>query len=257
MYTHFMQHLQSVTKGILKRVEEITGKSIQFMRDDNLAVLSTLQMARHGAEYHMLRYRPSNDPIDYFVAFQAGFVLRLFECDPSNRFDFLPDSDAGRRVEVLLKAGQALGTTDLEALPAFADRVAQWALMNLRSLPIGMRIDQWIAADYPELRELQHRGIAVQQQQSMDVLAFRVGKLTVPTTLLGTLAAYALFADRLMGSKTFAIPFEASGLLGHGEELLRIWDAVPHRPSQDCALVDQWAAASGMSGWYSWVPYQP
>jgi hypothetical protein len=42
MYTHFMQHLQSVTKGILKRVEEITGKSIQFMRDDNLAVLSTL-----------------------------------------------------------------------------------------------------------------------------------------------------------------------------------------------------------------------
>ena len=137
-----MQYLQSVTKSILKRVEEVTGKSIQFMRDDNLAVLSTLQMARNGAEFHVLRYRPSNDPIDYFVAFQAGFVLRLFECDPSNRFDFLPDSDAGRRVDVLLKAGQALGSTDLEALPAFADRVAQWALMNLRSLPIGMRIDQ-------------------------------------------------------------------------------------------------------------------
>jgi hypothetical protein len=120
-----------------------------------------------------------------------------------------------------------------------------------------MRIDQWIAADYPELRELQHRGIAVQQQQSMDVLAFRVGKLTVPTTLLGTLAAYALFADRLMGSETFAIPFQASGLLGHGEELLRIWDEAPRRPAHDCALVDQWAAASGPSGWYSWVPYQP
>ena len=252
-----MQNLQSVTKGILKRVEEITGKSIQFMRDDNLAVLSTLQMARNGAEFHVLRYRPSNDPIDYFVAFQAGFALRLFECDPSSRFDFLPDSDAGRRVDVLLKAGQALGATDQEALPAFADRVAQWALMNLRSLPIGMRIDQWIATDYPELRELQHRGIAVQQQQSMDVLAFRVGKLTVPTTLLGTLAAYALFADRLMGSETFAIPFQASGLLGHGEELMSIWDAAPHRPDQDRALVDQWAAASGLSGWYSWVPYQP
>ena len=33
-----MQNLQSVTKGILKRVEEVTGKSIQFMRDDNLAI---------------------------------------------------------------------------------------------------------------------------------------------------------------------------------------------------------------------------
>ena len=72
-----------------------------------------------------------------------GVVLAaLFECDSSNRFDFLPDSDAGRRVAVLLKAGQALGAADQEALPAFADQVAQWALMNLRSLPIGMRIDQ-------------------------------------------------------------------------------------------------------------------
>ena len=42
MYTQVMQNLQSVTKGVLKRVEEVTGKSIQFMRDDNLAVLSTL-----------------------------------------------------------------------------------------------------------------------------------------------------------------------------------------------------------------------
>ena len=50
------------------------------------------------------------------MAFQAGFVLRLFECDPSSRFDFFPDSDAGKQVEVLLKAGQALGTIDLEAL---------------------------------------------------------------------------------------------------------------------------------------------
>ena len=35
MYTQVMQNLQSVTKGVLKRVEEVTGKSIQFMRDDN------------------------------------------------------------------------------------------------------------------------------------------------------------------------------------------------------------------------------
>ena len=130
-----IQKLQSVSKGILSRVEEITGKSIQVMRDDSLAVLSTLQMARHGAEFHVLRYCPSNDPIDYFVAFQAGFVLRLFECDPSNRFDFLPDSDAGKQVEVLLKVGQALGTTDLEATPAFADRVAQWAYMDAPGMP--------------------------------------------------------------------------------------------------------------------------
>ncbi len=63
-----MKNLRPVTKGILERVEEITGKSIQFLRDDKLSLLSTIQMARNGADYHVLRYRPSNDPIDYWTS---------------------------------------------------------------------------------------------------------------------------------------------------------------------------------------------
>ncbi len=42
-----MQHLLAATRGILKRVEEQTGKSIQFMRDEKLSLLATLQMARN------------------------------------------------------------------------------------------------------------------------------------------------------------------------------------------------------------------
>lgn len=52
-----MKHLLAATRGILKRVEEQTGKSIQFMRDEKLSLLATLQMARNGADYHVLRYR--------------------------------------------------------------------------------------------------------------------------------------------------------------------------------------------------------
>ena len=33
-----------MAKSILKHVEEVNGKSIQFIRDDNLAVLYTLQI---------------------------------------------------------------------------------------------------------------------------------------------------------------------------------------------------------------------
>jgi hypothetical protein len=252
-----MQHLRAVTRDILKRVEESTGKSIQFLRDEELPLLATIQMARNGADFHVLRYRPSNEAIDYFVAFQAGYLLRLFENEPSKRFDFLPEPDASKKIEPILKAGQSLSKIDIDALPEFGARVTQWALMNLRSLPIGMRIDQWIATEYPELKELQDSGIAVQQQQSMDLMSFKVGKLTVPTTLLGTLAAYALFADRLAGSETYAIPFAATGLLGHGQELLRIWDELPPDAAHDCELVDQWAQGSGLTDWYKWSPYKP
>src|SRR5450755_2989240 len=101
-----MQHLRAATKGILKRVEERTGKSIEFMRDEKLSLLATLQMARNGAEFHVLRYRPTDEPLDYMVAFQAGFVLRLFENEPSKRFDFAPSPTAGQYVEPLLAAEQ-------------------------------------------------------------------------------------------------------------------------------------------------------
>ena len=44
-----MKNLGKVANEILERVEVETGKSIQFLRDDKLSVLATLQMARNGA----------------------------------------------------------------------------------------------------------------------------------------------------------------------------------------------------------------
>lgn len=255
LYTWRMKNISAITKGILERVEEKTGKSIQFMRDDNLSLLATLQLARHGADFHIFRYRPSNDPIDYFVAFQAGYALRLFENEPSKRFDFAAHPSSFESVAMLLSAGQALNAQDREVLPDFAQKVSQWALLNLRSLPIGMRIDRWISTEYPELKELQQAGVAVQQQQNMDVLAYKKGNLTLPTTLLGINAAYALFADRLLGSESYSIPYEAAGVLSHGRELLRIWDDTPSDAAHDCELVDKWAEATGMRDWYTWTPY--
>ena len=42
-----------------------------------------------GAAYHVLRFKPTNEPIDYFVCYQAGFLLRLFANSPTQRFDFV------------------------------------------------------------------------------------------------------------------------------------------------------------------------
>lgn len=252
-----MFNLRAATKSILSRVENDTGKSIQFLRDENLPVLATLQMARNGAEFHVLRYRPSDDPLDYLIAYQAGFVLRLFENEPADRFDFAPSPDVGKRVEALTAAGQALSPADRQILPEFSKFVGQWALMNLRSLPIGMRIDQWIASELPDLRELQASSIALQQQQNLDLLSLRQGKLTVPTPLMGAVAAYALFADRLAGGGVYSIPYGAAGVLAQGEQLLSIWDEVPGDAKHDRELVDRWAAAEGLSGWFNWIPYQP
>ena len=101
-----MIRLQSSAKSILKKVEDLSGKSIQFMRDDSLQLLSTLQIARNGAEFHVLRYQPSDKPIDYLVAYQAGFALRMFENPPEQRFDFVSTDEAATGASELIKTGQ-------------------------------------------------------------------------------------------------------------------------------------------------------
>ena len=252
-----MRNLCAVTKDILQRVETQTGKTIEFMPDANLQLLVTLQIARNGADFHILRYQPGKPALDYLIAYQAGFVLRLFDNDPVNRFDFASQGQAGASVETLLTTGQPLSAQDKLAVPEFANFVAHWSLMNLRSLPVGMRIDQWLASEFPDIREMQQTGLAIQQQQNVAALTYHLGKLTIPVTLMGQIAAYALFVDRLLGVQRYSIPFEAAGALDHGRSLLRIWDETPSDARHDCELVDRWATACGMSKWYNWIAYQP
>ena len=40
-------------------------------------------------------------------------------------------------------------------------------------------------------------------------------------------------------------------------ELLAISDSMTSEAAHDRELVDAWAGAIGMSGWYAWIPYKP
>ena len=252
-----MKDLRAVTRKVLRQVEDLSGKGIEFMREDDLPVLTTMQTARRGAPYHVVRYRPSNEPLDYFIAYQAGFLIRLYQCADTDRFDFVPGDDAGRRMERVVRDAQTISAEGESAMARFADFTAQWALMTLRSLPIGMRIDRGIAVEMPELKELQRAGIALQQQQNADILSRKIGGLSVPPRLPAMNAAYALFADRLLGNERFEIPYAAAGLRGPGADLLRTWDETASDPGHDRVLVDRWAAQLGLDGWYRWIPFEP
>ena len=243
--------------GILQRVETLSGRPVEFKPDSSLTLRATLQLARNGAPTHVLHYRPSNEPLDYWVAYQAGFLLRLLELPPDERFDFAATGAATGQVEELLTTGQPLNAGDKACAPQFAQMTAHWAMLNLRSYAIGMRIDQWLASDFPELRELQAAGVDAMQQENLLLLSKRIGSLSIPVPLLAPVAAYALFADRLLGRAGHAIPYRAAGVLDLGAELLAISDSASPDAVHDRDLVDAWAAAIGMTGWYAWIPYKP
>jgi len=252
-----MKNLRPTTMGILERVEALSGRPVEFKPDSSLTLRATLQIARNGSQAHVLRYRPSNDPLDYWVAYQAGYALRLFGLQPSERFDFAGTGVAPVEVETLMRTGQPLTDGDKTTLPQFAQMTAHWALLNLRSYAIGIRIDQWIADEHPELGDLQVAGMDFLQQDNLQLLSKRFGNLAVPVPLLAPVAAYALYADRLLGKSVYAIPYRASGVLDGGQQLLDLIDSLPTKSAFDTKLVDAWAAVIGMASWYAWIPYKP
>ena len=153
--------------GILARVEALSGRPVEFKPDSTLGLRATLQIARNGARSQVFRYRQSNDPIDYWVAYQAGFVLRLFDLSPEDRFDFAGTGLGPAHVETLLTTGQPLSDASRAGLPQFAEMIVQWAMLNLRSYAIGLRIDQWLATEYPSLCADQADGMDAMQQENL------------------------------------------------------------------------------------------
>ena len=252
-----MLPLRAETRQLIDRLERLSDREIQMMGVDDLPLLASLQIARDGASFHVLRYKPSSDPLDYVVAHQVGFVLRMFELPAEQRMDFAGTGHGVTDLEEVIRLTSGSSTADQHVLPEFAKFVHQWALMQLRSIPIGMRVDAWLHSSFPALRELVAQGIGVQQQMNADILGRRVGNLTPPPIHLAPAAAYALFADRLLATNLFAIPFEAVGAVADGKTLLNLFDAIPDDPPHDRQLVDAWAERLGMTGWYEWVHYQP
>ena len=251
-----MKNLRAGTLGLLERIEVLSGRPVEFKPDSSLTLRATLQFARNGAPAHVLRYRPSNDPLDYWVAYQAGYLLRLLELPPAERFDFAGTGTAPGHVEELLATGQPLTGEGKSALVKFAQMTAHWALINLRSYAVGMRIDQWLADERPDLRALQADGVDAMQQENLQLLSKRIGTLSIPVPLLAPVAAYALLVDRLLGKTVYAIPYRAAGVLDLGADLLSINDSMPNDAGHDRELVDAWAQAIGMTGWYAWTPYK-
>lgn len=122
------------------------------------------------------------------MAYEAGYAIRLFDLPPNERFDFVGTGEGVKQVETLIKTGQPLSEGDKAQLAEFAGMATHWALLNLRSFAIGMRIDQWIFDEHPSLRELQAAGIDSLQQENLGPLSKRLGNLSIPVPLLAPVA---------------------------------------------------------------------
>lgn len=67
------------TTDILKQVEERSGTPVEITTDASLLTYARIKIAKGPATHHILTYNPTKPGMDYHIAYQCGFVLRLFE----------------------------------------------------------------------------------------------------------------------------------------------------------------------------------
>ena len=140
-------------------MEKETGYPVKLLEEPNLPTFAVVRMARNSVPAHFVQYKPTHDEsLDYMICFQCGFILRLFENPPEQRFDLAGTPDAERAVSSMLSGPS--GTLEKYGLqPAQLAQMAATFLSglmtHLRSVPIGMRIADWIYASYPALHASQ------------------------------------------------------------------------------------------------------
>src|SRR6185369_7773888 len=93
-------------------------------------------------------------------------------------------------------------------------------LLQLRSAPIGLRIDEWIRADYPELHHQQNVAAEKQLADNMMALSPQVRKMAPPLIFnanAGMNAAFATFWAKKLEDPRQVVPYVSTGHAERGE----------------------------------------
>jgi len=244
------------TQSIVARLEALSQRPVHITEDASLNLVADIKVARGNQPVHLLRYRPTGStPADYIIAYQCGLALRVFETPPEQRAD-LGVCEAGRK-----QLGDLLRDPKFPAMiRSMGDSLLLSLLTQLRSFPVGLRVDTWLHASYPDLRDLQKQAVRAQLNENLQSLTagmagFFPAKLS--RSSLGMNAAFALHWSQLWNEPALTLPYKAAGLLERGENLMKIFHQIPADPANDRQLIDEWAFDLGIKGWYQFVPHAP
>jgi hypothetical protein len=254
-------NLQSVRKEVIRLVEEMTGVPVVVTPDPSLHTLAAVMIARHSAPAHVVTYNPlMGAGTDYAVCFQCGFVLRAFSPQEVDRFDFGGSWHGRKDVEKLLAEhlrGKRLSLPK-DVRSQLKDQLFDGLMVQLRSVPVGLRVDAWLGREYPDLLDQQRIVITRQMKDNLKSLGPEVRKFSPDKVFNASVAMNATFAA--FWSKTWndplpVAPYRETGHLSAGEALLQLWYDVLADCANDKRLIDAWGQSLGLQGWYEFLPF--
>jgi hypothetical protein len=255
--------LSHITQAVTEKVGAVSGYPVVVQPDPLLPTLAKVRMARGAVPFHTVFFNSASGlGQEYLICFQCGHILRAFSVPAPGRVDFVGKQSGRDAVGKLIKNTinrQILSALGQAGLDRLRDQMFDGLMPQLRSMPVGLRVDAWITREYPELAEQQREAAARQLNDNAASLQPEVRQMTPPKVYRPSLTMNAAFAEYWagrMGQPQLTLPYKATNFLDSGKRLLSIFEKVPDDPAEDRRLIDAWAGELGLAGWYEWVPHR-
>lgn len=256
-----MSDLRQTTLDLLELVQTVSGYPAVVTVNRALATTAALRMARGVQRVHAIEYNPDLAPEpDYYVAVQCGQIIRAFGPPPAEHMDlaFVPSGMEAVLDLVKRDAPSRLPGVPPERIAAFAAKLYHGLMLQLRSIPVELRVEVWIREAFSEFAGVQRAVVLKQLDENTRGLALSVRARTPERIFKATMAMNAAAAQYWAGellAPELAKPYAREGLAEEGARLLALWRKIPAESVHDRALIDAWAHELQIAGWYAWVPY--
>jgi len=150
--------MNAAVESATLEVERASGIPVIVQADPSLKLIARVNVARDSAPAHVVVFNPKyGEATDYHIVFQCGFVLRIYQTPLEKRFD-VTSTESGRvEAEQLVTEHVRRGTPNLpdHVQKQLAQQLYDGLILQLRSIPVGIRVDRWIRDTYPSLAEQQ------------------------------------------------------------------------------------------------------
>jgi hypothetical protein len=247
-------------KEVQSRLETVSGKPVVINKVTDIAGYATIRVASADAPAHLFRYKPEFEPeLPYLLAFQCALALRSVEAKPESRFDVSSTDALGIELPQLVRDHLRKHSPNVNesVIPQFAQQLANGLGVQIRTLPISIRVEAWLYRQYPVLYPFQRKNNERHLQESMAALGPNI-RAVAPAKVLnanvGMSAAFAKFLAKEWNEPHLAAAFVSAGYGQIADDLLALVDTIDASPDGDRALVDAWAEKVGISNWYVTVP---